>query len=92
MVKQAVQENLQAVGLTRAPEDTYGLGGSPFCQSIREFPLPDRFAIPKFDAYDGVSDPLVHLRHFSQKMSVWGDSDPLNCRMFSSSLGATSLA
>ncbi|XXG82187.1 hypothetical protein AAC387_Pa10g0186 [Persea americana] len=65
-------------------EDT---GASPFSRNIRKFSLPEKFNVPRFILYDGTSDLAAHLQHFIQRMSVWGDDDFLNCRVFSSNLG-----
>ena len=64
-------------------EDT---GASPFSRDIRKYSLPKKFNVPRFTPYDGTSDPVAHLRHYIQRMSVWGNDDFLNCRVFSSSL------
>lgn len=60
---------------------------TPFSREIRNSHLPEKFSIPRFTLYDGTSDPAAHLRHFTQRMTVWGDFGHLNCRIFSSSLG-----
>ncbi|KAJ8632576.1 hypothetical protein MRB53_025912 [Persea americana] len=80
---------METAGIAR---DQYGTfeaedtRASPFSRDIRRFTLPGKFNVPRFILYDGTSDPAAHLRHFVQRMSVWGDDDFLNCRVFSSSL------
>lgn len=89
-IKQTIQQNMEVAGLARDRSNVYSsreLGVSPFSWEIRNFPLPEKFSIPRFTLYDGASDPAAHLRHFTQRMSVWGDIGHLNCRVFSSSLG-----
>ncbi|KAJ8648925.1 hypothetical protein MRB53_001948 [Persea americana] len=89
-VKQTVRQNMEIAGITRdqcsafEAEDT---GASPFSMEIRKYSLPEKFNVSRFTLYDGTSDPVAHLRHYIQRMSVWGDDDFLNCRVFSSSLG-----
>ena len=63
------------------------MGASPFSREIRKHSLPEKFNVPRFTLYDGTSDPAAHLRHYVQRMSVPGEDDFLNCRVFSSSLG-----
>jgi len=89
-VRKAVQRNLEMVGLARdrlSSHEADNLSTSPFSPEIGNFPLPKDFSVPRFIPYDGTSDPAAHLRHFTQRMSLWGDIGPLNCRVFSSSLG-----
>ncbi|XXG60849.1 hypothetical protein AAC387_Pa04g2659 [Persea americana] len=88
-VKQTICQNMETAGIVRdqfsafEAEDT---GASPFSREIRKYTLPEKFSVPRFALYDGTSDPATHLRHYVQRMSVRGDDDSLNCRVFSSSL------
>ncbi|XXG90595.1 hypothetical protein AAC387_Pa12g2323 [Persea americana] len=88
-VKQTIRQNMETAGIVRdqysafEAEDT---GASPFSREIRKYSLPEKFNVPRFALYDGTSDPAAHLRHYVQRMSVWGDDDSLNCRVFSFSL------
>ena len=88
-VKQTIRQNMETAGIVRGQysafeaEDT---GASPFSREIRQYSLPEKFSVLRFALYDGTSDPAAHLRHYVQRMSVWGDDDSLNCRVFSSSL------
>ncbi|XXG80828.1 hypothetical protein AAC387_Pa09g1601 [Persea americana] len=89
-VKLTVRQNMETAGIARdqcsafEAEDT---GASPFSREIRKYSLPKKFNVPRFTLYDGTLDPAAHLRHYVQRMSVWGENDFLNCRGFSSSLG-----
>eukprot|EP00268_Persea_americana_P048670 TRINITY_DN5162_c0_g1_i10.p1 TRINITY_DN5162_c0_g1~~TRINITY_DN5162_c0_g1_i10.p1 ORF type:complete len:346 (+),score=42.41 TRINITY_DN5162_c0_g1_i10:222-1259(+) len=88
-VKQTIRQNMEATGLDRDQYATFeaeDTGASPFSREIRRYTLPEKFSVPRFTLYDGTSDPAAHLRHYIQRMSVWGDDDSLNCRVFSSSL------
>ena len=88
-MKQTIRQNMETAGIDRdqytafEAEDT---GASPFSREIRKYTLPEKFSVPRFTLYDGTSDPAAHLRHYVQRMSVWGDDDSLNCQVFSSSL------
>lgn len=89
-IKQAIRQNMEVAGLARDRPNAYDsgeLGASPFSQEIKDYTPPEKFSIPRFTLYDGTSDPAAHLRHFIQRMSVWGDVGHLNCKVFSSSLG-----
>ena len=88
-VKQTFRQNMEIVGFTLDrlnAYDTEDLGTSRFSQEIRNFSPPEKFSVPRFVLYDGTSDLAAYIRHFTQRMSVWGDIDHLNCRVFSSSL------
>ncbi|KAJ8634085.1 hypothetical protein MRB53_027421 [Persea americana] len=78
-IKQTISQNMETAG------------ASPFFRDIRKYSLPEKLNVPKFTLYDRTSDPAAHLRYFVQRMSVWGDDDFLNCRVFSSSLEDLSL-
>ena len=42
---------------------------SPFTQNIEGASLPRRFHQPTFSLYNGRTDPVEHVSHFSQKMA-----------------------
>ncbi|XP_028114251.1 uncharacterized protein LOC114312001 [Camellia sinensis] len=50
---------------------------------------PKKFTPPKFTSYDGKSDPLTHISHYRQMMSLWNRDEALMCKVFPSSLGET---
>ncbi|XP_028076624.1 uncharacterized protein LOC114278726 [Camellia sinensis] len=52
---------------------------------------PKKFTPPKFTSYDGKSDPLTHISHYKQMMSLWNRDEALMCKVFPSSLGETRL-
>nr|XP_023890961.1 uncharacterized protein LOC112003025 [Quercus suber] len=64
---------------------------SPFSANIERAPLPDRFARPPFNSYDGKTDPVEHVSHYIQMMSLHTRNDALMCKVFPSSLGPTAL-
>ncbi|KAJ8639944.1 hypothetical protein MRB53_016638 [Persea americana] len=81
---------MEITSITRDGFSTFeaeDLGTSPFSQGVRKFSLLEKFNVLRFVLYNGTSDPAARLRHFIQRMLVWGDEDYLNCRVFSSSLG-----
>lgn len=78
-VKQTIRQNMETAGIDRdqytafEAEDT---GASPFSREIRKYTLPEKFSVPRFTLYDGTSDPAAHLRHYVQRMLVWGMTIP----------------
>ena len=44
---------------------------SPFTRNIEDAILPRRFHQPTFTLYDGRSDLVEHISHFSQKMAIY---------------------
>ena len=64
---------------------------SPFSNEIERAEMPDRFARPPFNCYDGKTDPVEQVSHYIQMMSLHSHNDALMCKVFSSSLGLTAL-
>ena len=60
---------------------------SPFTRSIKGASLPRRFHQPTFSLYNGRTDPVEHVSHFSWKMVVHSKDEDLMCKIFSFSLG-----
>ena len=60
---------------------------SPFMRNIEDASLPQRFHQPTFTLYNGRTDPVEHVSHFSQKMAVHSKDEALMCKIFPSSLG-----
>ena len=56
--------------------------GSPFTASINSFPLPHKFRMLQIDSYNGVKDPLDHLKTFKTLMHLQGVVDEIMCRAF----------
>ena len=50
-----------------------------------------RFTRPPFNSYDGKTDPVEHVSHYIQMMSLHTYNDALMCKVFPSSLGPTIL-
>ncbi|XP_030942925.1 uncharacterized protein LOC115967905 [Quercus lobata] len=53
--------------------------------------MPDKFTRPPFNCYDGKTDPVEHVSHYIQMMSLHTHNDALMCKVFPSSLGPTAL-
>ena len=53
--------------------------------------MPDRFTRPPFNSYDGKMDPVEHVSHYIQIMSLHTHNNALMCKVFPSSLGPTTL-
>ena len=60
---------------------------SPFMRNIEDTVLPRRFHQPTFTLFDGWSDPVEYVSHFSQKMAIYSKDEALMCKVFPSSLG-----
>ena len=60
---------------------------SPFTWNIEGASLPQRFHQPTFAFYNGWTDLVEHVSHFSQKMVVHSRDEALMCKIFPSSLG-----
>ena len=46
---------------------------------------------PSFNSYDGKKDPMEHVSHYIQMMSLHTHNDALICKVFPSSLGPIAL-
>ena len=51
-----------------------------------------RFTRPPFNSYDGKKDPMEHVSHYIQMMSLHTHNDALICKVFPSSLGPIALS
>ena len=60
---------------------------SPFTWNIEGASLPRWFHQPTFSLYNGRTDPVEHVSHFSQKMAVHSKDEALMCKIFPFSLG-----
>ncbi|KAL2542725.1 Uncharacterized protein Adt_03703 [Abeliophyllum distichum] len=54
----------------------------PFSLEIVAVPLPKGFKQPMIESYDGVTDPLDHLRMFVDMMRLYAAPDAVMCRSF----------
>ena len=60
---------------------------SPFMRKIEGARLPRWFNQPMFTIYNGRTDPVEHVSHFNQRMTVHSKNEVLLCKGFPSSLG-----
>nr|XP_023906299.1 uncharacterized protein LOC112018022 [Quercus suber] len=64
---------------------------SPFTRRIKDANLPRRFHQSVFTIYNGRTDPVEHVNHFSQRMAVHTKDEALMCKVFPSSLGPVTM-
>nr|XP_023885520.1 uncharacterized protein LOC111997637 [Quercus suber] len=64
---------------------------SPFSAGIEQAPMLDKFMRPPFNSYDRKTDPVEHISHYIQMMSLHTHNDTLMFKVFPSSLGPTAL-
>ena len=57
----------------------------PFSQKIMQESIPSNFKLSQFESYDGISDPIDHLKVF-QTMMLLDALDAILCRAFPSTL------
>ena len=65
---------------------------SPFIVEVLHFPLPAKFRMPQVEAFDGVKDPVDHLKTYKNQMELHGYQDPVRCRAFAITLKGPALA
>ncbi|ESR36874.1 hypothetical protein CICLE_v10029959mg, partial [Citrus x clementina] len=51
---------------------------SPLSKKVMEIQLPKKFVTPRFRFYNGMSDPINHVRHNKQTMALYEHDDALN--------------
>ena len=59
----------------------------PFTHKIEGAIFPRRFHQPTFTIYNGWTDPVEHVSHFSQRMAAYSKDETFMCKVFPSSLG-----
>lgn len=64
---------------------------SPFTKEIECMEMPKWFARCLFTIYDEKIDPIGHVSHYIQMMSLYLQNDGLMCKVFLSSLGQTAM-
>ena len=64
---------------------------SPFTRCIKQVELPHHFNKPTFTIYNGKMDPVEHVSHFNQRMTIHSKNKVLMCKMFPSSLGPVAM-
>ncbi|XP_050278153.1 uncharacterized protein LOC126719665 [Quercus robur] len=64
---------------------------SPFMHRIEGETLPLDFHQPTFTIYNGRTDSVEHVSHFSQRMTIHSKDGALMCKVFPSSLGLVAM-
>ena len=54
---------------------------------LDKFEAPKRFSMPRFQIYDGKSDPNFHVGLYLNSMALYSGNEPLLCKVFPSSFG-----
>ena len=67
------------------------VSSSPFSREIEKARLPERFMAPRFETYNGRTDPVAHIGHYQQTMTVSCLNEPFMCLLFPSSLGEVAM-
>ena len=67
------------------------VSSSPFSREIEKARLPERFTAPRFETYNGRTDPMSHIGHYQQTMTVSRLNEPLMYLLFPSSLGEVAM-
>uniref|UniRef100_A0A2N9HQL3 Uncharacterized protein n=1 Tax=Fagus sylvatica TaxID=28930 RepID=A0A2N9HQL3_FAGSY len=67
------------------------ISSSPFSKEIEKAKMPERYPVPRFEIYNGRTDPVTHIGHYHQSMALSRNNDPLMCRLFPSSLGEVAM-
>ena len=62
---------------------------SPFTEAIQAEVVPVRINLPKFESYDGTTDPVDHLVQFENTMLLHNFSDAMYCKVFTTTLKLT---
>ncbi|GAA0165572.1 hypothetical protein LIER_40007 [Lithospermum erythrorhizon] len=58
---------------------------------LRHEPMPKGFRMPKFRTFDGMGDPINHLKVYDSQLSFWANEDDVYVRAFPSSLSGAAL-
>ena len=64
---------------------------SPFMRRVEEGRLPWGFTQPTFTMYNGRTDPVEHVSHFNQRMTVHSKNESLMYKVFPYSLGLVAM-
>lgn len=60
----------------------------PFDRRLNMVPFPPNPKTPKYDKYNGKSDPCIYIREFSSMRLEFSHNDTYMMRLFPRSLGA----
>ena len=73
IVKDKVVENLDGM-IQRT--------NSPFTTEVLNCPLPPKFRLPQLESFDGLRDPLDHIKSFKTLMLLQMTLDEIVCKAF----------
>ena len=65
---------------------------TPFTGEIEREERPKDFNLPALDKYEGTGDPMAHLLHYKQRMSMERVTEALNCKLFATTLSGKALS
>jgi hypothetical protein len=54
----------------------------PFTERVKEYPMPDKFKMPRIEKYNGSGDPQDHLEAFREHIILHSTPDEIACRAF----------
>ena len=77
--------------MNRAADVMEGIVKTPFTPEIVREERSKDFNLPAMKKYEGKGDPMAHLLHFKQRMSMEKVTETLNCKLFASTLAAKAL-
>ncbi|XP_059663856.1 uncharacterized protein LOC132309581 [Cornus florida] len=69
-----------------AREFTVSIVKTPFTDEIEQVARPKKFTMLKFIKFNRTRDPLQHLNHYTQEMTLEAHNDLFMCKIFPSSL------
>ena len=78
---------LRSMGKDAMSKALRQISKSPFTHKIDRAKLPRQFTQPTFTIYNGRTNPVEHVNHFNQRMTVHSKNEALICKVFTSSLG-----
>ena len=76
----------------KAADAMEGIVKTPFAPEIEREEKPKDFNPPALDKYKGKGDPMAHLLHYKQRMSMERVTEALNCKLFATTLSGKSMS
>ncbi|XP_022159109.1 uncharacterized protein LOC111025548 [Momordica charantia] len=70
-------------------EELLGQADSPFTEEIMREKVPPKFKLPTVKPFDGMTEPVDHLDAYREWMDIYGVSDAIRCRVFSTTLNGS---
>ena len=69
-----------------------GITKTPFTPEIERKEKPKNFNSPVLDKYEGSGDPMAHLLHYKQRMSMERVNEALNYKLFVTTFSGKALS